>query len=88
MKTIFVILLLTAMGPIMMALGIASIRKQHWRESIPLAELLIDRAAGIDPPPRNRWDQGFARVQAWLNTILGAFFTLCLVAAIVSIILE
>ena len=88
MKEIGFVLLLTILVPIFMLSGIASVRKAHWRESVPLAEFLIDRAAGIEPPPRNKWDRGFARVQAWMNIVLGAFFTLCLVAVIVSLFSE
>jgi len=88
MKNVGLILLLVVLGPVFMLSGIASIRKAHWRESVPLAEFLIDRAAGIEPPPRNKWDRGFARFQAWMSAILGAFFTLCLAAVIFSLISE
>ncbi|MFW2853043.1 hypothetical protein ACM61V_14140 [Sphingomonas sp. TX0543] len=88
MKDIGLALPLTTLGPIFMLSGIASVRKQHWRDSVPLGELLIDRIAGVEPPPRNRLDRGFARFQAWMNIVLGAFFTLCLVAVIISLLSE
>ena len=88
MKDIGVVLLLMLLGPGLLFMGIVSVRRRWWQDSVPLAEFLIDRAAGIDPPPRNRWDRGFARVQAWLYILLGFFFTLCLAAVLFSLLSE
>ena len=82
----FLTLILT--GPGLLLLGIRTLRHRIWQDGVPLAELLIDRAAGIEPPPRTAWDRRFAHCQAWMLVVFGTFFTLCLAAATFSLLSE
>lgn len=84
MKTAFVMIFLLIAGPGFLFMGVQSLRGGWWRESVPLLEAAIDRAAGIDPPPRTAWDRRFAFGQAIMLTIFGAFFSLCLAAVLIS----
>ena len=84
MKALFGLFVLVVIGPGFLWLGIQSLRRGWWRESVPLLEVVIDRAAGLEPPPRTTWDRRFALFQAILFTIFGAFFSLCLVAVLIS----
>jgi hypothetical protein len=66
------ILFLMLTGPAALILGIWTLRSGAWCDSVPLAEAAIDRALGVQPPPRNKWDRRFARAQAWFLVLLGA----------------
>ena len=85
-KDVGAFLFLLFAGPGLLTLGVTSLRHGWWRESVPLLEVVIDRAAGIDSPPRNRWDRWLARVQAWMFVVIGSAFSLGLVAVLISII--
>ena len=76
------VLFLLLAGPEALTLGVLSLRRGWWRESVPLLEVMIDQIAGIDPPPRNRWDRIFARAQAWMFVVFGSFFSVCLAAVV------
>lgn len=86
MKDFGVFVFLLIAGPGLLTLGIKSLRHGWWRESVPLLEVVIDRVAGTELPPRNRWDRGFARVQAWMFVVFGTFFSVCLAAVLFSLI--
>jgi len=82
------ILFLVFAGPGLLSLGIWTLCKRTWYDGIPAAELLIDRATGLEPAPRTGNDRRFARVEAWLNIGFGIFFTFCLAAVIISLLWE
>ncbi len=82
------ILALTAAGPGLLSLGLWTLRTRSWYDGVPAAEVLIDRIGGATPPPRTATDRRFARFHAGMSIILGAFFTLCLLAVIVSLLSE
>lgn len=84
MKALFGLFVLIVTGPGFLWLGIQSLRRGWWRESVPLLEVVIDRAAGIEPPPRTALDRRFAVAQAILFTVFGAFFSLCLATFLIS----
>ena len=65
------IVFLLVTGPGALAFGIWLLRSGAWRNSVPLAEAVLDRAFGIEPPPRNKWDRRFAKAQAWFLITLG-----------------
>ncbi len=88
MNSIGAMIFLIAAGPGFLWMGIASLRRGYWRESVPLLEVVIDRAAGIEPPPRNKWDRRFALFQAWMFVIIGAVFSLFLVVVLISFVSE
>lgn len=88
MRDFGLVLLLTLLGPLFLLMGIASLRRGWWRESIPLAEALLDGAAGIQPPPRTAGDRRFNLFQAVASIVLGSFFTLCLAAVLISLFSE
>lgn len=88
MKTAFAIFFLLFTGPFFLWTGVMSLRRGWWRESVPLLEVAIDRAAGVEPPPRTRWDRRFAFFQALMATVFGAFFSLVLVALLFSLLVE
>ena len=85
MKDLGTILFLLLAGPGFLYLGIRSVRTQAWRESAPALEVLIDRAVGVDVPPRTAWDRRFARFQAWMFVAFGSFFSLCLAAVLFTL---
>ncbi|MGN6277425.1 MAG: hypothetical protein ACTHM8_01720 [Sphingomonas sp.] len=85
MNTAIALVSLVIAGPGLLTLGIRSLRTAAWKESVPVAEWLIDRAAGIEPPARTAWDRRFAHIQAWLLVIFGSFFSLGLAAVIFSL---
>ncbi len=82
----FLVLMLA--GPGLLSLGIWTLRSRVWYDGIPLPESLIDRAAGIAPPPRDATDRRFARFHAWAGIALGSIFTLCLAAVLISFLSE
>ncbi|MHA6768499.1 hypothetical protein [Sphingobium ummariense] len=84
MKTLFLVAFMLVAGPYFFWTGIQSLRHGWWRESAPLLEVVIDRTTGVELPPRTAWDRRFALTQAVLNILFGAFFSLCLVAALIS----
>ncbi len=86
--TIVSLISLIAAGPGLLALGIWTLRRRSWYEGVPLAEMLIDRATGVQPPPRTTTDRRFARANAWMCVVFGTFFTLCLAAAVFSLLSE
>lgn len=88
MTIAFLILFLLLAGPYFLWIGVQSLRRGWWRESVPLLEIVIDRAAGIEPPARTAWDRRFALAQAILFTVLGTFFSLVLLAVLFSILSE
>lgn len=75
-------------GPGMLALGVWSLRSGAWRDGVPLLELLVDRALGETPPPRNAWDHRFGRFHAWMSVLFGTFFSLCGLAVLISFVPE
>ena len=82
MRVGFTLLFLVFTGPGLLWIGIQSLRRGWWRESVPLLEAVIDQIAGIEPPARNSWDRRLAFAQAILFTIFGIFFSLCLAAVL------
>lgn len=59
---------LTIIGLILLGPGLLVyvgflVRHGRWRESVPLIEVALDRVVGINPPPRNRIDHVFMRIQ-------------------------
>ncbi|MBX9797049.1 hypothetical protein [Sphingomonas sp.] len=87
-KTVGLVILLLIIGPTFLGYGVWLLRTGNWRESIPAAELLIDRAIGAEPPPRNAWDRRVALFQSWMMVLFGSFFSLCLIAVLISFIPE
>ncbi|PCD04141.1 hypothetical protein COC42_07525 [Sphingomonas spermidinifaciens] len=75
---------LSVVGPGLLTLGIWTLVRRQWYDGVPLAEVLIDRAAGIEPPQRTASDRAFARFHAWASVVFGSFFTLCLCAVLFS----
>ncbi|MGK6354885.1 hypothetical protein ACMGDH_06615 [Sphingomonas sp. DT-207] len=65
------IIAMVSFGTLFTWLGARALLSGSWRESIPAAEYLINRAAGMMPPPRNKWDRRFALLQAWLSFLFG-----------------
>lgn len=88
MKDIGLVLLLTLLGPLFVVQGARSLRSRAWHDGVPALELVIDRALGEEPPPRTAWDRRFALFQSWMAIILGSFFSLCLLAVVVSLVSE
>jgi uncharacterized membrane protein YphA (DoxX/SURF4 family) len=88
MKSLGFLLFLLAAGPGFLWRGIRSLQTRAWESSVPALEYLIDRAAGIEPPPRNAWDRHFARFQAWMLVLFGTFFSLCGLAVLISFVSE
>ena len=84
MSALLGIAVLLIFGPGFFALGVWSLRTKAWRESVPLAEVLVDRIAGAEPPPRNTWDRRFALLQAWLFTVFGALAMLGFAALVIA----
>ena len=78
------ILFLTAAGPGFLLLGIWNLRRRAWRDGIPAAELLIDRALGAEPPPRNAWDRRFGLFNAAMLILFGVFFSVAFAAILYS----
>ena len=74
---------LVAIGALFAWLGARSLLSGSWRENVPAVEYLIDRAAGVAPPPRTRWDRRFALLQAWLSFLFGL---IALAAGLVAIL--
>ena len=88
MKIAIAILFLLVTGPYLLWMGVQSLRRSWWRESVPLLEVVIDRVAGIAPPPRTAWDRRFAFAQAIMFTVFGTFFSLVLIAVLFSVLSE
>lgn len=84
MKDAVLILFLFVAGPGFLALGIWNFRTRAWRDGGPAIELAIDRAAGIEPPPRNATDRRFGFFNALMLVLFGAFFSLVLAAVLYS----
>ena len=59
-------------GPGFLVWGSWMLRSGAWRDGVPLGEIVIDRAIGIKPPPRNNWDRRFAKGQAWFLILFGS----------------
>ena len=78
------ILFLTAIGPGFLLLGILNLKRRAWRDGVPVAELLIDRALGTEPPPRNAWDRRFGLFNAVMLILFGGFFSLALAVLLYS----
>ena len=78
------ILFLIAAGPGFLFLGVRSLRTRAWHDGVPIAELLIDRAIGEEPPARNETDRRFSLFNAWMMIVFGAFFSLVLAAVLYS----
>ena len=77
-------LFLLIAGPGFLWLGICSLRTRAWRDGVPALELMIDRAAGVEPPPRNAWDRRFSLFNAWMFVVFGTFFSLVGLAVLYS----
>jgi len=73
-----------AAGTGLRAMGIWTLDTCAWYDGVPAAELLVNRAAGIAPSPREQSNRRFNRSRAWMNIILGTFFTACLVAVVIA----
>ena len=84
MKTAFVMIFLLLAGPGLLWTGIQSLRRGQWRDGVPLLEIAIDHAAGVEPPPRTTWDHRFALSHTIFCVIFGAFFSLCLATGLIS----
>ncbi len=82
------LLFLILAGPGLLWAGIVSLRRGYWRDSVPLLEVVIDRAAGLDPPPRTAWDQRFAYAQAWLHIAIGTVFSVFFAIILLSFLPE
>lgn len=82
------LLALIIADPGLLALGLWTLRTRSWYNGIPAAEMLVDGIGGATPPPRTAADRHFARFHAWMSIIFGAFFSLCLLAAIFSLLSE
>ena len=78
------LLTLIVAGPGLLGLGLWTLRTRAWYDGVPAAELLIDRAAGVAPPPRDPSDRRFNLFHAGVSIIPGTFFTACLVAAVIA----
>ena len=84
MKEVGLYLFLLIAGPGFLWLGYRNVRTRAWHDGVPAIELMIDRAAGVEPPERNATDRGFARVNAWMMVVFGAFFSLVGLAVLYS----
>jgi hypothetical protein len=78
------ILVLVLVGPGFLLLGLLNLKSRAWRDGVPAAELLLDRALGAEPPPRNAWDRRFGLFNAAMLILFGLFFSLVLVAILYS----
>jgi hypothetical protein len=88
MTSLFALLFLAVAGPYLAWMGVRSLRCGGWRQSVPLLEAVLDRAAGLAPPPRTAWDRRIAFAQAILFTAIGGVFTTLLIAALISFVSE
>ena len=75
-------------GPGFLFPGFRSLRRAAWRDGVPAAELLIDRLAGVEPPPRTAWDRRFALSNTAMLIMFGSFFSICGVAILYSFVQE
>ena len=81
MSDVITIVVLILVGPGLLAYVGFLVRQGRWRDSVPLIEVAIDRVVGIEPPPRNRTDHFFVRVQLILVSFIGLIMS-CLFAVI------
>ena len=84
MKELGLILFLLLAGPGFFMLGVWNLKTRAWRDGVPVAELLIDRALHEKAPPRNAWDRRFGLFNAAMLVLFGAFFSLVLAAVLYS----
>ena len=75
MSDIVVLVGLAVFGPGLLAYVSFLVRRRRWRESVPLLEAVIDRAAGVEPPARNSTDRFFALVQLGAMSFVGLIAT-------------
>lgn len=88
MSGVVTLIFLALAGPGLLWAGVMSLRRGYWRDSVPLLEVVIDRAAGTEPPARTAWDQRFAYAQAWVHIIIGAAFSAFLIIVLLSFLSE
>ena len=86
MKIAGLLLFLLLSGPVLLWLGVSTLRGRTWRDGVPALELLIDRALGEAPPARTAWDRRFAHFHAWMAVLFGTFFSIAGLAAIFLLI--
>jgi hypothetical protein len=85
MRDVVAFLSLVLAGPGFLLLGIRNLRRGAWRDGVPVAELLVYRALEGEPRPRTRWDRRFAFCQAVMMILFGLFFSLALLAIVLTL---
>jgi hypothetical protein len=75
MSDIAAIALLIVFGPGLLTYVVWLVRSNRWRDAVPMIEVAIDKAAGVEVPPRNRVDNGFMLFQLVMMTIVGVIVT-------------
>lgn len=75
MSDFAVVAMLIFFGPGLLIYVTYLVRTQRWRDSVPLLEAVIDRTAGIEPPPRNQTDHIFTLIQLGAMTFVGLIFS-------------
>ena len=83
MRTFGLLFFLILGGPGFLWLGIRSLRTGAWHDGVPALELMMDRMAGEEPPPRTAWDRRFAFFHAWMLALFGTFFSLVGLAVLI-----
>ena len=84
MRHLGLALVLLVLGPGWFSFSAFSLWRGWWREGVPLAEVLVDRAVGAEPPPRTAWDRRLALLHTLVGIIGGMVFTACLLAVLYS----
>ncbi len=75
MSDVLVILGLVLFGPGLLIYVGFLLRRNRWRESVPLIEVAIDRAVGVQPPVRSRVDHFFTLAQLLAISFFGLVAT-------------
>ena len=75
MSEAFATLLLIAFGPGLLTYVGFLVRRNRWRDAAPALEVVIDKAVGIEPPPRNRTDHAFMIFQLVMMMFVGLIVT-------------
>jgi len=62
---------LLALGLAFAGMGVWTLYTRKRDDMVPLAELLINRALGEEPPPRNAWDRRLALFHGGMSILFG-----------------
>ena len=63
--------MILATGILLLGAGVWTLHMRNREDAVPLVELLIDRALGEDPPPRNAWDRRIALINGSMMMLAG-----------------